>query len=596
MPDDSHDYDSDAEYDAFHANNAPNDSARDYSANGAADQFTPVDRPESVIPLGHDRGVFFYLSRSAGQVFALTTGQHTKLFLMAMASVPHYWECSQFKSEKSGVRWDDAADFLMNECRRIGIYDPERVRGRGVWMDQDTPVFHNGDRLIINGQSHDLTIPGSPYVYESSRAMMRNYGDVIGGGVTIPLSNGDANKLIDICKQLSFEKGISATLLAGFIVIAPICGGLLWRPSIWIAGGSGAGKSWLKHNIIDVILGLIALQVQSKTSEAGIRQMLGSDARPVIFDEAEAEDKAAQFRMQGVLDLVRQSSSEGGADIIKGGADGRVKRFRIRSSFLFLSINPGLVHEADVNRITVLTLAAARKSEADFTAFAVQTTSTITPAYAAGLIARSVRLLPVIRANAEIFAQAVSDKLGSRRTGDQIGTLLAGAYSLHSDRLISPADAAAYVARQDWEDAVTPDEQKDEQRLLAHLMAHTVRYNPGNSTMRESSLGALVAAAADQDHQIPRDIARPVLLDHGMRFMPYVQGAEGQPNRPAGLAVATNHPALARALAETPWAKGWARALMRLTGAETLKTAVRFGVGNQSRATWLPLSTIDQQP
>ena len=536
---------------------------------------------EGVVPLGFDRGVFYYLSLAAGQVFDLTPGAHTKSSLMAMASVPHYWERTRFFG-KGGVAWDAAADNLMNECRAQGVYDPDRVRGRGVWMDQDRAVLHLGDRLVVDGRNASLQLAGSKFVYEASRAM---------AAVTAaPLTSSDAHKLVKICGSLRWERGISGTLLAGFIAIAPICGGLAWRPAIWIVGGSGSGKTYLKDNILVPALGQIALQVQSKTSEAGIRQSLGSDARPVIFDEAESEDQAAAHRMQGVLDLVRQSSSEGGADIVKGSADGRARRYRIRSCFAFSSINAGILHEADANRISMLGLRArlhvTKADERAFQALHADVTTTITPAFSAGLVARSVWLLPTIRGNAETFAQAVSVHLGSRRTGDQIGTLLAGAYSLHSDRIISPEQAAEFVARQDWTDAVAEEADRDELRLLAHLTQHRLRFNAGNGNSGEASVGRLIAAVRELDHTISSDTAHTELLQIGMRF-------EWRTDREAGLYVATKHPAIARILDGTPWAKGWSRALLRLTGAEATKTAKRFGVGAQSKATWLPVETLD---
>ena len=115
----------------------------------------------------------------------------------------------------------------------------------------------------------------------------------------------------------------------------------------------------------------------------------------MLFDEAEAEDQTAAARMQGVLDLVRQSSSDGGADIVKGSSDGRARRFRIRSCFCFSSINAGILHEADANRITVLALrpAAEKPDEAAFQKLHATVVETITPGFAAGLVSRSVRLL-----------------------------------------------------------------------------------------------------------------------------------------------------------------------------------------------------------
>ena len=164
----------------------------------------------------------------------------------------------------------------MCQCRDIGIYDPGKVRGRGAWIDNGRPVLHNGNRLILNGSSLPLMLPASRHVYEAAAPLIADFAS--------PLPTQTAHKLVGICQSLRWECGISGTLLAGFIAIAPICGGLAWRPSIWITGGTGSEKTYLKDNIIGPALAGVALQVQSKTSEAGIRQSLGSDALPVLFD------------------------------------------------------------------------------------------------------------------------------------------------------------------------------------------------------------------------------------------------------------------------------------------------------------------------
>src|SRR5688572_27534113 len=80
-------------------------------------------------------------------------------------------------------------------------------------------------------------------------------------------------------------------------------------------------------------------------------------------------------------------------------------------------------------------------------------TQTITPEFAAGFVARSVWLMPVILDNAKTFSKAVAVHLGSSRIGDQIGTLLAGAFSQISDKRVSPEAARKWVQEQEWGDA-----------------------------------------------------------------------------------------------------------------------------------------------
>lgn len=531
--------------------------------------------------LGHERQTFYFLPDRGGQVLAFAGRDLARdTVLMQLAPLQH-WEADY--QSKSGADWRAAANALIAACYRAGIYDPDRVRGRGAYLDDGRAVLHLGDRLLVDGQPGGLDLPGSHYVYEAGRSLRLPDAPA--------LTTAQAHELVTICKGLRWERGIHGTLLAGFLAVAPVCGGLAWRPSIWITGGSGTGKTWLQDNVLRPALAGIAMLVQSKTSEAGIRQILVTDSLPVVFDEAEAEDQAAAARIQGVLDLVRQSSSEGGADIVKGSASGRAMRFRIRSCFALSSINAAILHEADANRITVLALRARTvvdaADDAAFRALNELVARTITADFAAGLVARSVRLLPLIRANAETFAQAVSIHLGSRRTGDQYGTLLAGAYSLHSERAISAADALAYVRKQDWQVVQDSETERDEVRLLSRLTAYRIRWTPGNAAPRETGIGRLVIAAWGGEQGIDAEMAEAELLEIGIRFAWH--------GKAAGVWVSNSHPAIGRILAGTPWAASWERALRRLDGAERSDSSMRFAPGHKARATWLPMTLIQGQ-
>ena len=558
------------------------DPGADWTDSAPAYDDTPAEMPEQpaegVVPLGYDRGIFYYFSRSAQQVFALKPGEHSRNSLMAIASVAHYWQRTEFKNTKSGnIDWEAATDWLMCQCRAVGIFDQDRLRGRGAWIDAGRSVLHAGNHLIVNGARASLMLSGSRFVYEAAHNLV--------GEISEPLTTSQAHRLVKLCNKLRWDRGISGTLLAGWIAIASICGGLAWRPSIWVTGPSGAGKTWVYENIIRAGVGRFALQAQSKTSEAGIRQRLGSDARPVLIDEAEREDPEAAKRLQGILDLIRQSASETGGEILKGTQDQRgAKGYRIRSPFCLSSINVGLMHAADEGRVTVLGLRAPdpANAEADARAFREiqsEALDLLTPEFSAGLLARAVRLLPVVRANAETFAQAVALHLGSRRMGDQLGALLAGAYSLHSEREITEAEATAYVRAQSWEVATAErNAEPDEFRLISCLTQHRVRVTLGSSPL-ECTLGRLISAAIGWD-AIDSDKAELELRGRGIR------------SDPGGIIVSNTHPELARILADTPWAAGWGRTLSRLPGAEATGKAVRFNDHHVARAVFIPTSAM----
>lgn len=550
------------------------------------DNVVPLSPPqptEGIIPLGYDRGAYFYLSRSSRQIHSMTADQHTARAMMSMASVPHFWQRSQFVSEKGNIFWDQAADWLMTACRAVGIFDADRVRGRGAWVDNERTVLHLGDRLLVDGHQLPLMLPGSSAIYPGALPLSFRHAD--------PLDTARAHELIKVCASLRWAKPISGRLFAGWIVCAMVCGALRWRPSIWVTGSTGSGKSWLLDNVLAPLVGPIALQVLSKTSEAGIRQTLNSDAMPVIFDEFEREDAAAAIRVQGVLDLMRQASSESEKKIIKGTQQQTSARaFRIRSCFAFSSINVGLAHAADESRVTVLALqppdAIDVAAQASFMALGQRVAALITPDYADGMLTRSVGLLGAIRQNAETFAVAVAGHMGTRRLGDQLGALLAGAYSLHSNKIITDGEAVAYLKREDWgDDASGGDVVRDEYRLLSYLTAHRVRLSLGNGPTMEVTMGRLLSASFGADDRVPRDTAELELRDYGIRV---------QTKPPIGAWVSTNHPTLAKMLTGTPWGANWSRALARLPAAVSASaTVIRFGLGHRSRAVWLPISLLD---
>jgi putative DNA primase/helicase len=553
---------------------------------------------EGVIPLGHDNGIFYYLSRGTGQVHGLTPSKHVELELIALADPIAFWgKIPMFKKRDGDVNYKKAAAWMIRWCKLRGVFKPERIRGRGAWTDRDRDgkeraVLHLGESLIVGGVAQrSLKLAGSGFIYAKARSL--------GQAVAEPVRNGEAYKLQKMCDLLRWEKPISATLAAGFISIAPICGALPWRPSVWITGSSNSGKTTFQRDIIAPILGRglddgIALNTQSKTTEAGLRQMLGTDARPVIFDEAEAEQLADKTRMQAVIDLVRQSSSEGGAEIIKGTQNqSGAKRYRIRSCFMFSSINVSLDHIADESRITVLDLynPGPHEMEADQARWkqllAIMAETVKDPEWCAGMVARSVWLMHVIRANAETFKTAVLEKMGSSRVGDQLGTLLAGAYSLTSPHEISLDDAREYLARpeNDFTCATSLDAPKDEERLLGWLMQQSVRYGSG-SIASDRNVGELVGMAKEGDAE-----AAKLLKRNGFLFVAE-HLREGQE---PGVWVSNRHPAISKWLADTPWSTGWGRSLKRLPGAKSSEPKVIvFGTGSKYKAVWLPLPLLEE--
>ena len=523
-------------------------------------------------PLGYSGNSYYYLPRGTEQVSEIRRGSHTSASdLLSLAPI-EWWEMA-YPKDRGGVDWQLAASDCMRQCEARGVYSEDRQRGRGAWYDNGRSVLHLGDRLLIDGEERAIADHHSSYIYTRQAPLET-------GMTAEPATDEEAAKVSEIFGHLNWSKDVFCELAAGWTVLAPICGALKWRPHVWLTAQRGAGKTWVQDNILHPLLGQCAMVVQGSTTEAGIRQRIKQDARPIIFDEAESEDASSQRRMQTVIELARQSSSDSSAEIVKGTVSGDGMAFRMRSMFLLGSVNVSLSQAADESRFTVLSLDAPEKTAdeaARFEEFAKHVGNTLTPSYCASIRARSYRLAPVIRHNAQVFARAVAEELGSQRIGDQFGTLLAGAYSLYSSHEADLDTAKAWVSVLDFSVAREQEQASDEQRCLSQILQTQIQFDSGSGVKRRS-IGEIVRCAAGNDYMdgVTGSDANEVLGRHGLR----VDGDR--------LKVANSHAELSKVLRDTPWGSGWRRILARIEGAHATFDVVRFA-GVRSRAVSIPI-------
>jgi putative DNA primase/helicase len=543
----------------------------------------PTSRPFTC--LGFDEGIFYYQPRSTGQVTGISRGSHTGTNLVQLAELS-YWET--LYPSKTGVNWLAAASSLFAEQARVGIFSPDRIRGRGAWWDAGRSVLHLGDRLLIDGELHPIAKPPrSKFHYQRLASI-----DLPDG--IEPLTDHLGAELIDIASRFHWEVPASGLLLAGWIALAPICGALQWRPHLWLTASAGSGKSAILDRLVGPLIESLALFPEGNTTEAYIRQQLRSDAVPVVFDEAESNEKADRQRIQNILSLARVASSAGRGVIGKGGADGTAQSFTIRSMFLLCSISTALKQGADQSRFAQLTLRnpsylPKEQRIAHWSALDAEITRLCTPETGHRLMLRMVQQIPIIRDSVAVFRRAAAERFDSQRQGDQYGTLLAGAWSLMSSRAATIEDAYQLIDANDWE-AYKEQSEADEERCLQHILQYPMRielermeviggkvFNRVSATTR--TVWELVEAmngSADTQEILP-EAAEPHLGRLGIR----VSGGR--------LMIANTALGLQRILADTPWAHSWPTVLARLPGAEKAGK-VRFkGMSNSSRAVSLPL-------
>jgi len=537
------------------------------------DEAPPVDSGAPFSCLGYTDGYYYFLPHKTLQVFAIGAGSMTSAAQLLSVAPLEWWE--QFAPSKNGVDWQAAANRIIRQSEQIGIFDPGMIRGRGAWFDAGRSVLHLGNRLLVDRAIYSLHEIRSRFIYERKPPIESQE-------LSNPLDNAQASKVLHITESMNWIRQADSLLLAGFCVLAPICGALTWRPHVWLTAQRGAGKSYAFDNIIAPLVGKTAVIVQGNSTEAGIRQKLRQDARPVIFDEAESESASARGRMQGVFDLARASSSDSDAEIAKGTTGGHAMAFRCRAMFILGSINVGLAQASDKSRFTVLALDKPARGPAGRKQFEVLEkliNETLSDQFCASLRSRTYCAIPTIRANAAVLAKAGAEHFGSQRIGDQIGALLAGAYSLKSMDKLSLEDARAWIASQDWTAERDDTEDSDEFQLLTHILHAQIRVDSTRGVkMRTVSELAEFLAGVVQDIDITADEANRALQRAGLRI------------KDGCLIVSDSHPELKLVLRDTAWGAGWSRVLERVSGAVKLKAARFAGVTH--RAVSVPLEGV----
>lgn len=541
----------------------------------AQEQLNPEPPAPSDWPfqcLGHDRGKFFLYTTEGRQVLTLTArdlSSHGELLKLASLR----WLEGAFPGRDS-FNARSAADAIMRACYRRGVFNPDAMRGRGVWLDEGRRIMHLGDRLLVDGIVTALDGHRSPFIYEQARPLDVALGE--------PLTDAECRRILAMCEAVAWAEPVrDGRLLAGWIISALIGGALAWRPHLWILAEGGSGKSWVMENIVRPLLGSLAIVMQGKTTEAGIRGELGHDARPVVFDEAETQSDIDRARMQQAIDLARQASSEDGGAVVKGTKEGGSRRYVIRASFLFASINAGLTQAADESRFATLNMIGGSPDQ--FAALKTAHVEAMIPGVAGRLLGRALAMVPTIRANADLLADAIARTGAGRRAGDTLGTLIACQMAMVDATQLTPASAQAYLDARDWLKAAAAEAKvsPEYERAVAHLMqCEGMRVIQGGRT-EALSVAELVSScyALDADPAVS-----PSEADRALRRMQMRVSGDG-------LFVGNRSKWVGEQFRNTPWGAGWSATLARIPGA-TRNHLIRIDPTQPCKSLRIPMAYI----
>ncbi|RAK59458.1 hypothetical protein DJ021_06390 [Phenylobacterium hankyongense] len=469
-----------------------------------------------------------------------------------------FWQ-RNFPSPKGGYDTQAAGEAIIGGCREQGPFNLATVKGRGIWLE--------GDRVIANlGGKIPDDVKGVFLCFEPLK---------------VPEATGfPTARLFKVLEALPWRYRADAMFLLGWLAIAPICGALKQRPHCFVHGPPNSGKTTLQSLATDLARPL-GLSADGQSTEAGIRQVLGPDSRPIFIDEYETDNR--QDRLAGIMRLARSSYSAD-APVLRGTQGGQAIQYSLRTSFFFSAVNVTSMSPADETRIFVLELV----SHADdpevgrFITSERQFFSEMGPQWCAWMVANVTNLVKGV----DVFEVAMPALNSRHRTN--VATILAGAFAALHGRPPTEAEATSWVA--EYGDAISrhsrSHERNDSAEALAHLLGHLVTDGTGMTY----PLGHWIARELElQDgRKIPNDLgeAGRIVAIHDMRL----NLTGDQP----GLMIRNGSPAIDRIFQGSKWANGaWRRALGQLPGAFTLRDPIRFPNSSLKwRAVGLPLEVI----
>lgn len=498
------------------------------------------------ICLGKDGREFVYYARLSEEVVRLKPTEHNKANLLLLAR-PAWWK------EVLGDKWcvDDAICYCY-DAQGKRRFSSGQVRGAGIWEEEGVPLYNAGDACFSVRQGRIVEVaPLCP------QGLIYERADALPHPTEAMLTDEEGQALIDYLSAYDWRDAVSPLLLAGFVVQGMMAGYVKTRAHVWINAPAGTGKSRMVKRLRRMMEGLM-LSFTGGTSEAGIRQMIGKGARPVMLDEMEAAngDRHAQAALEKLMSLVRRATD--GEKSVMGGQDAVPVEFRARSAFALFSIGNSLRRAADASRFINLHIHPNGDESVferrDRAAARLETVN------AGKLISRVMLLAHVIVTNADVIGKTLSANafLHGRRA-ELLGMLLAGAHALTHDTLVSEKEVSEYanlIGRSEFAEV----EENDAERCLREILESRVAGN-------RETVGFYVSALAQAIRRGEAVNGSSMIAELNIvgidLYTPKGQREEELPF----LFLCDRNRQLSLMLEGTDWRAGWADILRHLPGA-----------------------------
>lgn len=292
--------------------------------------------------LGYKDEKNFVWSNYKQALFALTQkdlGKNNYINMFGLNYLKQAYPKYSPKGEFMGIDTTQLTGDIVDGCVEAGVFNLKNMYGFGIFVDPQ-----DKDHLIINGEEIWGTNPNFNGERLFGKSVFANIKD-LDFSKDIPVATKEETKeWYDLLGTWNYTRGVQDHLLVfGWSIVAPFAGCLNWRTHFSLTGEQGTGKSTLQ-TCAGNFMGEFALVFDGQSTEAGIRQKVGSSSCAVLIDEAEANStKIAQ-----TLTFFRTASSSG--IVAKGTSDQTGMDFILKLTGMIGGIVAPALNPADLSR------------------------------------------------------------------------------------------------------------------------------------------------------------------------------------------------------------------------------------------------------
>jgi len=244
---------------------------------------------------------------------------------------------------------DEGGIHIIRIAEAKPIFKHSKIRGTGVWLDSGKIVINTGEYLLVDGNQQPLHYSPGEFIYEKDKFIPYCKEEAI--------TTEEASKVSDMMDLIDFKHKVYCEILVGWMTVAPFGGAVKWKSYGWLVGPTGAGKTHILSRIVNPLCAdRYGIFARGSSTPAGIRNKLSNNSILTVIDEMESDVKTIADKIDEILRIFREGSSDSGAVTLHGTSDGEGREWIVQSMALFASIGASMNHGADKNRFTQIVL------------------------------------------------------------------------------------------------------------------------------------------------------------------------------------------------------------------------------------------------